>query len=274
VSTVSLEHTTVPPGRGASFAVATAQTASRTLRQFLRTPQLVVVSTATGILGLLIFRYVFGGAVAHLGGVSYVDFVVPGFVTTGVLFTGMGAASGVAEDVQSGFVDRLRSLPIARSSLVAGRMVADAGLLAWGLVVTTAAGFAVGFRLHGSVAGGAAALGLCLLYGLAFDALFVTSGLYAGSAQAAQGTSFLVFPLSFVSSAYVPVSTMPSWMQPVARWQPMTAMVDSVRILADGPATARTLGHPLHEYLLLSLAWCAVLLVVFVPLAAARFRSS
>lgn len=260
--------------KGASYFVASQQVAARTLKKFVRTPALLVAGTAQGILFLLIFRYVFGGAVAHTGTLSYVDFLVPGFVVTGVLFQGMGAASGVADDLQGGLFDRLRSLPIRLLSIVSGRIGADTALVAWGTVIMTTVGFAVGFRLFGSPAAGTAAFGLTVLYGFAFVWLFVALGLMAGSPQAAQGLSFLVFPLSFVSSAYVPVSTMPGWLQGFANNQPMTAMVNTVRELTGGPAAHQLLGHSLSFYLVPSLLWTAGLILVFGPLAVWRLKRS
>jgi ABC transporter DrrB family efflux protein len=262
-----------PATRTAGALTTVAQVAGRTVRQFVRTPQLLVVSTVQGAMFLLIFRYVFGGAI-EIPGVPYVDFLVPGFVVTGVLFSGTGAAAGVAQDVEQGFFDRLRSLPVARPALLAGRAVADTGLLTWGLVVTTAIGFLVGFRIHGSVAEAVAAFGLCAVYGFAFTWLFVWIGLSAGSAQAAQGLSLLVFPLTFVSSAYVPVDSMPGWMQPVAEHQPITVMTNAVRTLVLGdPAAAGLTGSTAH-WVVLSLLWSAGLISVFAPLAVARYRRS
>lgn len=260
--------------RGASYLVASGQVATRTLRQFVRTPALIIAGTAQGVLFLLIFRYVFGGAVAHTGALDYVDFLVPGFVVTGVLFQGMGASSGVASDLEGGLFDRLRSLPVRLISIITGRVSADTTLVAWGVVVMTAVGFAVGFRLGGSTLAGLAALGLTVLYGFAFVWMFITMGLMAGSPQAAQGLSFLVFPLSFVSSAYVPVATMPGWMQGFATNQPMTQMVNTVRLLTGGPAAQQLLGHSLSYYLVPSLLWTAGLIVVFAPLAAWKLKRS
>jgi ABC-2 type transport system permease protein len=259
---------------GASYLVASGQVALRTIRKFVRTPALIIAGTAQGILFLLIFRYVFGGAVAHTGDLSYVDFLVPGFVVTGVLFQGMGASSGVAEDLAGGLFDRLRSLPIRLISIVTGRVGADSALVAWGVVVMTAVGFAVGFRISGTTAQAVAGLGLTVLYGFAFVWMFIFMGLSAGSPQAAQGLSFLVFPLSFVSSAYVPVATMPGWMQGFANNQPMTQMINTVRLLTGGPAAQQLLGHPLSYYLVRSLLWTAALIVVFAPLAARKLKRS
>jgi ABC-2 type transport system permease protein len=260
--------------RGASYFSASWQVAGRTVKKFFRTPALLIAGTAQGILFLLIFRFVFGGAVAHTGGLSYVDFLVPGFVVTGVLFQGMGAASGVADDLGEGLFDRLRSLPIRLVSIVTGRASADWTLVTWGVIVMTAVGFAVGFRLHGSAAAALAAFGLTLLYGFAFLWLFIAMGLFAGSPQSAQSLSFLVFPLVFVSSAFVPVATMPGWMQAFASNQPLTQMVNTVRILTGGPAAQALLGHPASYYLITSLWWTAGLILIFAPLATWKLKRS
>src|SRR6266516_2649220 len=235
--------TIAPPVQpSAKLPASTLGIAKRSLLKFLRTPQLVVLGTIQGAMFLLIFRYVFGGAIGA-GGLTYVDFLVPGFITTGILFSGMGAAAGVAEDLEQGFVDRLRSLPIPRSSVLVGRSVADTAVLAWGLVITTAIGFAVGFRIGGSVSAALGAFGLCVVFGFAFEWLFIALGLFAGTAQAAQGLAIMVFPLTFVSSAYVPVSSMPGWLHAFAQHQPITYMVDAVRALTGGTAAHALLGH-------------------------------
>jgi ABC-2 type transport system permease protein len=257
--------------RSVSLWTSTIGIAKRSVLKFLRTPQLVILGTIQGAMFLLIFRYVFGGAIGA-GGLSYVDFLVPGFITTGVLFAGMGAAAGVAEDLEQGFVDRLRSLPIPRSAVLAGRALADTGMQIWGLAITTAIGFAVGFRIHGSVLDAVAAFGLLILLGFAFEWLFITLGMFAGSAQAAQGLALLVFPLTFVSSAYVPVETMPGWLQAFAEHQPLTVMVDAVRALTQGPAAELQLGHSAGYYVIRSLVWAAAIVAVFAPIAVARFR--
>src|SRR5918994_1095549 len=207
--------------RGPSRVAGTLVIAKRSLLKFLRTPQLIVLGTIQGALFLFIFRYVFGGAM-NAGSLSYVDFLVPGFVTTIVLFAGQGAAVGVAEDMEQGVLDRFRSLPIPRASVLSGRALADMAMLVWSLVVTIALGFAVGFRLGGSVAEALAAFGLILAYGFAFEWVFVALGMVSGNAQAAQNLAFMVFPLTFISSAYVPVESMPGWLQGVAEHQPIT----------------------------------------------------
>jgi ABC-2 type transport system permease protein len=254
--------------------VASYEVASRTVKKFVRSPQLIVAGTAQGALFLLIFRYVFGGSISHTGSLSYVDFFIPGFVVTSVLFSGMGAATGIAEDLQGGLFDRLRSLPIRLISIVTGRITADTSLLVWSLAVTTFFGVLVGFRAQNGAGAAAAAFGLCVLYGFAFCWLFIGLGLIAGSPQAAQGISFLVFPLSFVSSAYVPVGTMPGWMQAFAAHQPLTYMSDTVRLLAEGHPAQEIVGRALGASLPASLLWTAGILVVFAPLTVWKLRRS
>lgn len=250
---------------------STLAIARRGVLKFLRTPQLVVLGTIQGAMFLLIFRYVFGGAI-DAGNVGYVDFLVPGFVTTSVLFAGMGAATAIAEDLEQGVVDRLRSLPIPRSAVLTGRALADTTVLMWSLAITTAIGFAVGFRIHGPVSDSMLAFGLCLVFGFAFEWVFLYLGLTARTAQAAQGMALLVFPLTFVSSAYVPVATMPGWMQAVAEHQPITYMVDAVRSLTQGEAAKLVLGHPASYYVGRSLLWTVAIVAVFAPLAVTRYR--
>ncbi len=261
----------VTAGRGATLPTSTLVIAKRSLLKFMRTPQLVVLETIQGAMFLLIFRYVFGGAIG-IEGVSYVDFLVPGFVTTSILFSGMTAAAGVAEDLEQGFVDRLRSLPIPRAAVLAGRVLADTASITWGLFITSVVGFVVGFRLHGSVVEGLAAFALCVVFGFAFGWVFLTIGLVAGNAQAAQGMSLLIFPFTFVSSAFVPVESMPGVLRAIANHQPITFMVDAVRALTLGPAAEGLLGHSAGWFVVRSLLWSAVLVVVFGALAVARYR--
>ena len=258
---------------GAGFLTSSRIVARRTLTAFARTPQLLIVATVQGAMFLLIFRYVFGGAIGSSDGVSYVDFMVPGFVVAGVLFSGMAAAAGVAEDVQRGVVDRFRSLPIPRAALATGRALGETALVTWGIAVTAAIGLAIGFRPAGTVLDSLIAVGLCVSFGFAFTWMFITIGLVSGSAQAAQGMSMLVFPLTFVSSAYVAVDTMPGWMQPIARNQPVTAMVDAARSwVIDDPTT--NLGHSPTFLTAKALLWSATLIVVFGPLAITRYARS
>jgi ABC transporter DrrB family efflux protein len=259
-----------PAANGAGVAATAGAFAVRTLKQFGRTPQLIVLGAAVSTMFLLIFRYVFGGAIGT-GPVTYADFLIPGLAAGGAFFSGTGAAVGVAEDVDNGLYDRLRSLPVPRSAILLGRSLADTVLVGWALFVTVVVGFLTGFRFHGSATDAVAAVVLCLLYGAAFTWPFIYLGLIAGNAQAANGMAFMAFPLIFVSSAYVPVESMPGWMQPVAEHQPVTVMVNAVRALSLGDDAAAVLAHSAGWYAVRSLVWCVAIVAVFVPLATRRF---
>lgn len=157
-------------------------------------------------------------------------------------------------------------------SVLTGRALADTLVLTWGTAVTSGIGFAVGFRIHGSVADSLVAFALCILFGFAFEWLFIALGMFAGSAQAAQGLAIMVFPLTFVSSAYVPVESMPAWLQVFAENQPITYMVDAVRALSQGSEIESLLGHPAGYFVTRSLLWSAIIVALFAPLAVAKYR--
>src|SRR3954449_1202506 len=156
-----------PTAHEAGLVTSTLVVAKRALLKFMRTPQLVVLGTIQGVMFLLIFRYVFGGAIGA-GGLDYVNFLVPGFITTGVLFGGMGAAIAMAEDLEHGFVDRLRSLPIPRTSVLAGRALADTAIGLWSTSLMVVIGFAVGFRINGSIGAALLAYVLLIVFSFAF----------------------------------------------------------------------------------------------------------
>jgi ABC transporter DrrB family efflux protein len=266
--------TEVTPATSGAGVIATVLTvAMRGVRRYMRTPQLLVFSIISLTIFMVLFRYIFGGAI-HPGSVRYVDFLVPGFVLTSVLITGTGVAAGVAEYIEQGSFDRLRSLPVPRVALAAGQVAGDTVIVAWGVAVTVAMGFAVGFHLHGSVAQALSACALCVMCGFAFLWMFVGIGLVAGNAQSAQGMSMAVYPLIFVSSAYVRVDTLPGWMQPIAAHQPVTIMSNAVRSLALGNPAAAGLGHTTTYWVVLSLVWAAGLVVMFAPLAIIGYRRS
>jgi ABC transporter DrrB family efflux protein len=259
------------PGVGAGLFRSTATVTRRALLRYVRTPQLIVMATIQMSMFFLIYRYLFGGAI-HIGGLDYVDYLVPGFIATGVLFSGIGAAVATAEDLHQGLIDRLRSLPIPRASVLAARAIADTAILTLASAVTVGIAFAVGFRLHGSGLDGIAAFGLVIAFGFAFEFLFVTMGLFAGNAHAAQGMGMIVFPFAFISSAYVPVSSMPGWLQVFASRQPLTYMVDAVRGLTLGPHAHALLGHPAGYFVIRALIWTAAILAISLPLAVAKYR--
>lgn len=263
-------HITAPSGT-ASHAVTTRVITARTVRKMLRTPQILGIAIAQSTVFLLMFRYVLGGAIG-VRGVSYVEFLVPGFVVSGLLFTAGGASVAVAEEAAGGLYDRLRSLPISDWAVLAGRGFADALLMVMVALVTTGVGFVVGFRMHASAADVVVALGLLVVYAVAVACVFVWIGLVSGSAQAAQGLSILAVPFSFISSAFVPIVTMPGWVQAFAKAQPLTFWVNSWRGLLLGEAVTRTYSHDLSYYVVGGLLWAGVLMLAFSPIALRSYR--
>jgi ABC-2 type transport system permease protein len=249
------------PASASGTTRAVIEIARRALRKFIRTPGLWAMGIVQSALFLFSFRFVFGGAI-HIGSLTYVDYLVPGYVANIVLFTGGGIAVAVAEDRVAGFTDRLLSLPLPRVAIILGRTLADFATNTWAILSTAAFGFLFGFRLRGSVSDGLAALGLCLLFGVVFTVVFIVIGLVSPNAQAAQGMSMIAFVLAFFSSTYVPVASMVGWLQPFAKYQPITPMVDAVRSLLVG--STADVG--------LALAWSVLILGVFTPVAVARYR--
>ena len=257
---------------GAGFVTASLQSALRTILQFFRTPQLLMLGTIQGALFLFMFRYIFGGAINPGEGLDYVDFLVPGFLATGILWMGMAAASGIAEDATTGVHDRLRSLPIPRSSVMFGRSLADTTLTLWGLLIAGVLGVIVGFRGDANIAEFFTALALLVFSAYCFTWVFIAIGLTSKSAQAANGTcTLVVVPLSFISAAYVPADSLPGWLQPVANHQPFTVLSNALRSLTLGGADSLGLGHSTAYWVLLSVIWFAGIFVVFGALAVSRF---
>ena len=255
-----------------TYAVAdTVALTGRTLRHVTRSIDTVITTAVTPIAIMLMFVYVFGGAIDPGGAIKYVDFLVPGFLVTTILWAGMSAGAGVAEDSSSGVYDRLRSLPIPRSAVMAGRSLADLTLVGWGIFVTAIVGFAVGFHTHSSVGQVLFAFLLMLIAGYAFTWVFITVGLVSGNAQAAQGLSMLVIPFSFVSSANVPVSTMPGWMQPFAANQPISVFINAVRSLMQGGTQQVGIGHTTTYWVVLTLAWSVGITLVFGAITVRKF---
>ncbi len=236
----------------------------RNLIRIPRAPDLLIGFTIQPVMFVLLFVYVFGGAI-KTPGFKYVDYLMPGIITQTIAFGGYLTAVGLSEDLRKGLVDRFRSLPIARSAVLAGRTLADVvmNLLATALMV--AVGLAIGFRFATSVPQVLAGTLLLLLFGFAFSWIFALMGLLASSAESAGSIGFLiVFPLTFVSSAFVPVQSMPSLLQAFAKANPFTIVVDAARALF--------LGTPAGNSIWLALAWSLGLIAVFAPVAVARYR--
>jgi ABC-2 type transport system permease protein len=238
--------------------------AGRSLLRIRRQPDLLVGFTVQPILFVLLFVFVFGGAI-QTPGFDYVDFLMPGIIVQSICFGGFVTALGLSDDLKKGLMDRFRSLPMTRSALLTGRTLGDVVTNAFQLVVMFAVGLLVGFNFSGSVGEVIAGIALCLLIGYAFSWVFAFIGLTASSPEAANAYGFtILFPLTFVSSAFVPVASMPSWLQPIAEHNPFTYMVNAARALF--------LGIPAGNDVWLALSWTIGIIVVFAPLSAWRYR--
>ena len=238
----------------------------RNLLTYVRLPQLLVFSTIQPIMLVLLFRYVFGNSINLSDpSVDYVDYLMPGVFVQATVFGALGTGVGLAEDLNKGLVERFRSLPMARSAVLAGRTIADATRNAFVLVLMTGVGLLVGFRIHGGVPAYLAALALVLLFTYALSWMAATVGLGASNGEAAQAALFpLVFPLVFASSAFVDTSFMPGWLQAFANHQPVTVTIDAARNLV--------LDQPIGWSVVGSIAWSLGLIAVFGPLAVRRYR--
>ncbi len=238
--------------------------AERNLVRLPRAPELLLAFTVQPIMFVLLFRYVFGGAI-KTPGYSYADFLIPGIIVQNIAFGGFVTALGLNEDLHKGLIDRFRSLPMARPAVLAGRTLSDVvtnGLSAAILIVT---GLVIGFSFHTSTAEAIAGFGLLLLLGYAFSWVFAFVGMLVSSAEAANSVGFIViFPLTFISSAFVPVSSMPSVLRAFAEVNPFTVTVDAMRSL--------WLGAPAGNNVWGAVLWCVAIIALFAPLAVGRYR--
>lgn len=268
-------------GSTLSWAVKdTLALARRNLLHYTRVPQLLVFTFIQPVMFVLLFRYVFGGTI-KVPNLAYVDYLMPGIFGQVVVFGAISTAIGLAEDMGSGIIERFRSLPMVRMSVLAGRTGADLLRNAGVVVVMLVVGIAVGFRPHGGVLGVLAASLLVLAFAFALSWVMANVGLKVANAEAANAAAFpLMFPLTFASAAFVPVNSMPGWLQVFAAHQPVTVVVNAARGLMLGPEAAADLERfgvfntSTSGYVFQSIAWILAILAVFVPLAVRQFNKS
>ena len=244
----------------------------RNLVALTRTPEALFFSTLQPIMFVLLFRYVFGGAIHPDNGLSYIDFLMAGIFIQSVGFGGIGTAVGLAEDLQKGLIERFRALPMARSAVLAGRTTADLLRNVFVLLLMTGVGALVGFNFPNGALGFIAACALVLLFAYALLWGFAVIGLVASNSETAQVMAFpILFPLIFASPAFVPVSQMPGWLRVFADNQPIGVVISAQRSLMLGSShvPGSTSGH-----VLAALAWSLGILVVLAPLAVWRYRRS
>jgi ABC transporter DrrB family efflux protein len=260
---------TARPGRPPLYwAVRDTWTVTkRNLRHFVRLPRLLVFSTIQPVMFVVLFAYVFGGVAgtALPGDLSYVDFLVPGIFVQSAAFRTTQTAVGLAEDLERGVIDRFRSLPMARVAVLAGRTGADLVRNVAVLLLMTAVGYAIGFRFSEGPLAALGAIAVVALFGFALSWVFVYVALQAPGAETAQSAGFVViFPLVFASSVFVPIATMPAWLQAFAARSPVTAAADAARGLS--------VGGPVAAPLTMTVLWCLAILAVAVPLSSRRYQ--
>jgi ABC transporter DrrB family efflux protein len=248
----------------------------RNLLFTVRLPQVLVLSSIMPVIFIVMFTYVFGGAIQNAlppaAAGRYVNWLLPGLLAQFALFGGATTASGLAEDLAKGAIDRFRSLPMAGAAVLAGRTLSDLVRLALTLTLMLAVGYGIGFRPQTGLPGllGAAAVGL--LFGYAWSWVMALLGLLVRTAEGVQAATYLVvFPLAFTSSVFVPTQTMPAWLQPFATNQPVTVATNALRGLVLGPG-ALPPGRTVASQVVLALLWAVAITAVFVPLAVRAYR--
>ena len=252
-------------GRSAVWTVMDSATiAERNLLRYVRSPDMLVFLTIQPVMFVLLFNYVFGGAITT-GGINYINFLLPGIIVQTTIFGATQTGIGLRDDLDRGIVDRFRSLPMARAAVLAGRISSDALANVFVVGLMIGVGYAIGFRFSNGAAAALGAVGLAMCFAMVFSWISALIGVSVRTIEAAQAASFTwIFPLTFISSAFVPVATMPGWLQAFAKVNPMTLTVDAIRALCNGGAVA----EPTWQ----AAIWMAGILIVFVPLAVWRYR--
>jgi ABC-2 type transport system permease protein len=246
----------------------------RNLVGMKRVPDALIGLTVQPIMFVLLFAYVFGGS---LGGDTYREFLIPGIFVQTVAFNVFFTTIGMANDLQKGILDRFRSLPMSRVAVVLGRTTADLGVSLITLVIMSLTGLLVGWRIRGSVLDAVAGFALLLLFSFAMSWIGVMVGLTARNVEVAQSVGLIwLFPLTFVSSAFVAVEGFPAWLQPVGEWNPLTAVIQATRELFGNPVQLPgqpvPTGWPAENAVLYSVLSSVAIIAVFLPLAVARYR--
>lgn len=240
----------------------------RNLLRYIRLPRLIFFSSVQPVMFLLLFNYVFGGALGHsivIPGGKYINYLLPGIAVQMLMFGGMQTGIGLARDMVSGLTDRFKSLPMSRGAVLAGRTLSDTIRNIVVFIILFAVGYLLGFRLHHGLLNGLAMAGIVLAFGFAFSWVAASIGIFTKDEETAQlGAFVLIFPLVFASAAFVPIATMPGWLQAFARNQPISFATEAARSLAQ--------GLPSDGSIWKCLVWVAAILIIFVPLSVLMYK--
>jgi len=247
----------------------------RNLKRIPRIPELAIFAILQSIMFVLLFAYVFGGAILLPGGQSYKEFLMPGIFAQTIAFASATTAVGMSDDLGKGLIDRFRSLPMARSAVLSGRTVADTIYQAGILVVLMLAGLAVGWRVHNGLAQFLLAVALLLAFAHIMAWLGIWLALSVPNTETAQQLVFVtIFPLTFVSNVFVPPASLPKILQPIAEWNPVSTLTAATRELFGNPNPYVGDGIPGQHPVLVTIAWMVVLLLIFAPLAIRKYRNT
>lgn len=266
--------THAPAPRASAFSDSVVVT-WRNLKRIPRIPELAAFAILQSVMFVLLFAYVFGGAIPLPGGGSYREFLMPGIFAQTLVFASATTAIGITDDMQKGLVDRFRSLPMARSAFLTGRTIADVAYNAGILAVLMITGLAVGWRIRDGLLPFLGALGLALLFTYAMSWLGVFLGQLVPTVEVAQQVVFTtIFPITFLSNAFVPLNALPSWLVPVAEWNPTSTLTAAMRELFGNPNPFASEAFPSQHPVFMTIIWCGVIIAIFAPLAVRRYRNS
>ncbi|MBI3215797.1 MAG: ABC transporter permease [Mycobacterium sp.] len=267
------EQAHTAPGRPAIHQTSLAQQSwvmvKRNLIHTKRMPEMLSDVTAQPIMFVLLFAFVFGASITNTGGASYREFLLPGIQAQTIVFSAFVVASGITADVEKGIIDRFRSLPISRSSVLIGRSIASLIHSAIGIVVMALTGLAIGWRIRGSAAEAVLAFALVFVFGFGMIWFGILIGSVMRSVEAVNGVMFTVlFPITFLANTFAPTEPMPHWLRVIAEWNPVSSLAQAMRELwGNGPAAAPSAQLPLHHPVLATIVWSLILTAVFAPFA-------
>jgi ABC-2 type transport system permease protein len=255
----------------AALVTDTVVITRRNLTRTRRTPQTAIAAVTSPVLFLILMRLVFAGAI-HVPGMTYVDYLVPAMLIQNAIFGGLQSATGLALDVNAGMIDRFRSLPTPALSPLTGRSLSDLALQLLATALAVAAGIAVGFRFHAGAASCLLGAGLLILISLSLFWLFAALGISTRNPETIQSATPVFFLFLFVSNAFIPVATLPRWLQGFAANQPVSVFDNALRALTQGPGAAAALGHDGTYLVVAAIAWCAGIAIVFTAITLRLYR--
>jgi ABC-2 type transport system permease protein len=246
----------------------------RNLKRIPRIPELAIFAVLQSIMFVLLFAFVFGGAIPLPGGGNYREYLMPGIFAQTIVFAAATTAIGMSEDVHKGLIDRFRSLPMARPAILIGRTLSDVVYNGGILIVLMLSGLVVGWTVRTGIPPLIEGIGLLLLFAFAMSWIGVWLGLSVPSVEVAQQAVFIVlFPITFVSNVFVPPQTLPSWLQPIAEWNPTSTLTAALRELWGNPNPYTSTGFPSQHPVLVTVLWVFVIVAIFAPLGIRRYRS-